>query len=78
VEADPAVERVRHLHTLYLGAHDVLLTIELRFRNEISALEVRKGVGRIRQVVQSHYPDVTQIYFGAESFSEDGDLSRGH
>jgi divalent metal cation (Fe/Co/Zn/Cd) transporter len=25
VEADLAVERVRHLHTLYLGAHEVLL-----------------------------------------------------
>jgi cation diffusion facilitator family transporter len=78
VEADPGVERVRHLHTLYLGAHDVLLTIELRFRSEISALEVRKGVGRIREAVQSEYPDITQIYFGAESFSEDGDLSRRH
>lgn len=78
VEADPAIERVRHLHTMYLGAHEVLLTVELRFRSEISALEVRRGVRRIKQAVQSAYPDITQIFFGAESFGEDGDLSRGH
>jgi cation diffusion facilitator family transporter len=78
VEADPAVERVKHLHTLYLGAHEVLLTIELRFRSEISALEVRRAVGRIRETVQSEHPDVTKIFFGAESLSEDGDLSVGH
>ncbi|HEX6715693.1 MAG TPA: cation diffusion facilitator family transporter [Pyrinomonadaceae bacterium] len=78
VETDPAVERVRHLHTMYLGAHDVLLTVELRFRSEITALEVRRAVGRIREAVQSQHPDVTQIFFGAESLSEEGDLSMDH
>jgi cation diffusion facilitator family transporter len=78
VEADPAIERVSHLHTLYLGAHEVLLTIELRFRNDISALEVRKAVRRVKQTVQSQHSDITQIFFGSESFGEDGDISRGH
>jgi cation diffusion facilitator family transporter len=67
VEADPAVERVQHLHTLYLGAHEVLLTIELRFRSTISALEVRQSVTRIEREIQTRHPDVTRIFFGAES-----------
>jgi hypothetical protein len=67
VEADAAVERVQHLHTLYLGAHDVLLTIELRFRSTISALEVRQAVARIRENIQEQHPDVHRIFFGAES-----------
>jgi len=78
VEADQAVERVRHLHTMYLGPHDVLLTIELRFRSEITALEVRRAVGRIREAVWSQHPDVTHIFFGAESLTEEGDISLGH
>jgi divalent metal cation (Fe/Co/Zn/Cd) transporter len=69
VEADPAVERVQHLHTLYLGAHEVLLTIELRFRSTISALEVRQSVTRIRQEIRAQHPDVTRVFFGAESIS---------
>jgi cation diffusion facilitator family transporter len=71
VEADPAVERVQHLHTLYLGAHEVLLTIELRFRSTISALEVRQSVARIEREIRARYADVTRIFFGAESISGD-------
>ena len=78
VEADPAVERVRHLHTMYLGPHEVLLTIELRFNSDITALEVRRAAGRLKKAIQSQHPDVSRIFFGAESLSEEGDISRGH
>jgi cation diffusion facilitator family transporter len=71
VEADPAVERVQHLHTLYLGAHDVLLTIELRFRSTISALEIRESVTRLKREIRLRHSDVTRIFFGAESISGD-------
>src|ERR1044072_3785149 len=78
VEKDPAVERVGHLHTMFLGPHEVLLTIELRFRNEISALEVRQAVGRLRKAIQSQHPDVRRIFFGSEYLSEEGDISLSH
>ncbi len=71
VERDAAVERVQHLHTLYLGAHDLLLTVELRFRSTISALEVRQSVARIEREIRTEYPDVTHIFFGAESIGGD-------
>jgi cation diffusion facilitator family transporter len=71
VEADPAVERVQHLHTLYLGAHEVLLTIELRFHSTISALEVRQSVARLRAAIHTKHQDVTRIFFGAASISGD-------
>src|ERR1044071_833928 len=78
VEQDPAVESVAHLHTMFLGPHEVLLTIELRFRSEITALEVRKAVRRMREAIQSQHPDVSRIFFGSEYLSEDGDISLGH
>jgi divalent metal cation (Fe/Co/Zn/Cd) transporter len=78
VDADPAVERVSHLHSMYLGPNEVLLTIELRFRGEISALEVRHAVRRLKETIQSQHPDVRRVFFGAESLVEDGDISRGH
>lgn len=78
VEADPGVESVGHLHSMYLGADEVLLTIELRFCPIISALEVRKAAGRIRDGIRSQHPDVKRIFFGAEALSEDGDISLHH
>ena len=78
VQGDPAVERVRHLHTMYLGPHEVLLTIELRFHSDITALDVRRAVRRLQEVIQSRHPDVSRIFFGAESLGEEGDVSLGH
>jgi cation diffusion facilitator family transporter len=79
VEADEAVERVKHLHTMYLGPHEVLLTIELRFHNHITALEIRRAVRRLRETIKSQHPDVSRIFFGAESLGdEEGDISLDH
>jgi hypothetical protein len=58
---------------MYLGAHEVLLVIELRFRTSISALEVRESVARIKREIRAHHADITRIFFGAESISGDND-----
>lgn len=78
VDADPGVEWVGHLHTMYLGPHEVLLTIELRFHGHISSLEVRQSARRLRETIQTQHPDISRIFFGAEALSEEGDLSLGH
>jgi cation diffusion facilitator family transporter len=78
VDADPGVEWVGHLHTMYLGPHEVLLTIELRFHGHITSLEVRQAARRLRENIQSQHPDVSRIFFGAEALSEEGDLSVSH
>jgi cation diffusion facilitator family transporter len=78
VKADPAVERVKHMHTKYLGAHEVLLTIELSFDSKLSVGEMRQGIRRLVTAIQSEHPDVKQVFFGAESLSKDGDISMGH
>ncbi len=71
VQADPAVEHIQHLNTLYLGAHEVLLTIELHFHSDISAAEVRAAVGRLKSKIQVRHPDITRVFFGAESITEE-------
>jgi cation diffusion facilitator family transporter len=78
VKADPGVEWVGHLHTMYLGPHEVLLTIELRFHPHITSLAVRQSARRLRETIQSQHPDISRIFFGAEALSEEGDLSLGH
>jgi cation diffusion facilitator family transporter len=71
IQADPAVEHVQHLNTLYLGAHEVLLTIELHFHSNIAGGEVRKAVGRLKSRIQERHADITRIFFGAESITEE-------
>ena len=79
VEADPDVEHVQHLHTIYQGAHEVSLVIELRFCSTISALDIRRAVGRLKSKIQERDPEIRRVFFGAESITEDDfDEEHGH
>ena len=70
VETDNTVERVRNLYTMYLGAHEVLLAIELRFKNSVAAPEIRMAAKRLEEAIRSRHPDVAHVFFGAESISK--------
>jgi cation diffusion facilitator family transporter len=71
VEADTDVEHVQHLHTIYQGAHSVLLIIQLRFKNRLTAIDVRRAVKRLQSNIRAHYPDINGVFFGGESLGED-------
>jgi divalent metal cation (Fe/Co/Zn/Cd) transporter len=71
VEKDDAVEHVSRLLTMYFGPHEVLLTLEVKFRDELSMASVRNAIGRIQKSVQEDYPDITRIYFASESISQE-------
>jgi len=80
VEKDDSVEHVSRLLTMYFGPHEVMLTLEVKFRDELSMVGVRNAIGRIQKSVQEDYPDITRIYFASESISHDqrhGDSSEG-
>jgi len=69
IEQDPSVEHLNRLLTLYLGPSDILLTIELRFRESGSSLDVRRAVERLTKKIQECNPAFRRIFFGAETLS---------
>lgn len=74
VEADPGIAHVSRLLTMYFGPHEVLLALEVKFRDELSAVGVRAAVARVQKTVRREYPDITRIYFASESVAaEDSD-----
>ena len=72
VEADPDVEHVQHLHTIYQGPRDVTVVIELRFSSAISALDIRRAVRRLKGKMRASHPEIRRVFFGGESITEDG------
>jgi cation diffusion facilitator family transporter len=60
---DGSVESIGDLTTMYLGPDEVLLAVELRFGADLSSLEVRDGVGRLKAAIRSKYPRITRIFF---------------
>jgi cation diffusion facilitator family transporter len=70
IETDPGVEHVSRALTMYFGPHEVLLNIELKFRDELSAVGVRAAVARLQQKVRQNHPDITRIFFASESLGQ--------
>jgi cation diffusion facilitator family transporter len=68
--ADPAVERVDKLLTLYLGPEEILLAIELRFRSDTTALDIRHAVARFKRAIQDQYPRIRRIYLDTISICD--------
>jgi len=64
VEADEGVEHCNRMLTLHFGPHEILLTLEVRFRDK---LRIREGVRRLEQKLRQEEPDIQWIYFASES-----------
>jgi hypothetical protein len=56
---------------MYFEPHEVLLTLELKFRDELSAVGVRGAVARLQKSARKEHPDITRIYFASESVAQD-------
>jgi cation diffusion facilitator family transporter len=69
-ESEPKVEKALKVLTIYFGAKDVLLTLELQFARDITATELRIAIRRIERDVKKKYPEITRVYYEAESLSE--------
>lgn len=72
VEADKAVAHVQHLHTIYQSPRRVLLVIQLRFKDHISAVDVREAVRRLESNIRARFPEIKYVFFGAESLASEG------
>ena len=66
-EADPDVDRVKNPLTMYFGPHTVLLTMNIQFREGLSAADVESAVDRLEQTLRTKYPDIKHIFIEARS-----------
>jgi hypothetical protein len=49
----------------------VLLTLKVKFRNELSAVGVRAAVARLQKGVRKEHPDIRRVYVVSESVAQD-------
>jgi divalent metal cation (Fe/Co/Zn/Cd) transporter len=68
-EAEPKVEKAVKVLTIHFGPNEVLLTLELKFVKGISATDLRVAIRRIELAVREKYPEITRVYYEAESLS---------
>ena len=69
-ESEPQVEKALKILTIYLGPDEVAATLELQFKTDIKAGELRKAIRRIERAIMEKYPRIKRVYYEAESLSE--------
>lgn len=67
VAADPAVQQVGKIVTLYIGPEEVMLTIDLRFRPDTDVDDIRDALARFKPKIQARFPRIRHIALDTDS-----------
>ncbi|HEX6138742.1 MAG TPA: cation diffusion facilitator family transporter [Casimicrobiaceae bacterium] len=70
ISAEPAVESIGKLVTMYLGPDDVMLAIEIRFRRDHAGLDTRRAIARITRAIRDRHPRIRHVFLDASSIGE--------
>jgi len=65
VASDPAVRKSRTPLTMHLSPFEILLNLEVVFKQEISAQEQIAAVERLEKAIREKYPSITRIFIEA-------------
>ena len=68
-ETDPGVTTVHNPLTMHFGPETVLLTVDIEFRQELSAAEVEAAVDRLETGIRQRHPEIKHIYIEAGAIS---------
>ena len=72
VTADPATYKMHIPLTMHLGPEEVLLALDVEFRDELSSDEIEAAVNRIEKTIREKYPAVKRIFIEAKALSKAG------
>lgn len=67
VEGDEAVECAGEILTMYMGTHDLIVTIGVQFKSGIHAETIHRAIHRIEDIIEAEFPDVRHVYIEVES-----------
>jgi divalent metal cation (Fe/Co/Zn/Cd) transporter len=62
-EKDRAVEKVQRALTMYFGPQEVLLAMEIKFKEGLSVAQIRAAIRRLEAQIHKKYPEIKRIFF---------------
>jgi divalent metal cation (Fe/Co/Zn/Cd) transporter len=64
---DGAVEQVKKSLTMHFGPHEVLLAIDLEFKQHLTATEVADAINRVEAAIRARHPEIRHIFMEAKA-----------
>lgn len=65
--AQPFVQEIRSPLTMYLGANDVVLALDVDFGDSLTAEEVATAVEQLQDAIRAKHPEVQRIFIEAKN-----------
>lgn len=65
--ADPSVAKLKKSLTMHFGPHEVLLTLDVGFQEDLTADEVSQAINRIEKKIRAQHPEIKYIFVEAKS-----------
>ena len=69
VGADPAIERVGDIRTMFVGPKELLVNLEVAFKKGVGASRMQQSVARVEAALKDAYPVVGNVYIEAASLA---------
>jgi len=73
VVADPAIEGVGVIRTMYVGPKDLLVNLDVAFCPGIDAAGMHASIARVESALKAAYPEVGNVYIEAASLARVGE-----
>ena len=70
VESDPAVVKCGRVLSLYLGPEDLLMNLDVTFRDDLAEGGVLTAIDRIEEEVMDEFPQATRVFIEPESLNQ--------
>lgn len=65
---NPYILHVNEVLTLHLGPNDVLLTVSLDFKDNLSSRQVEEAISSFETRIKEKFPEVTRVFIEAQSW----------
>lgn len=65
IAADPGVQSIGKLATMYLGPDEVMLAVEVHFRPDGTGDERRRSIARMTRAIRDQYPRIRHVFLDA-------------
>ena len=66
---DAAVQEVRKSLTMHFGPHEVLLTLDILFKKELTAEDITSAINRIEAAIRARHPEIKHVFIEAKSLT---------
>ena len=70
VAADAAVARIGEIRTMFMGPTDLLVNLDVAFREGLGHAEVAEAIQRVESALKAAQPEISRVYIEARSVTD--------